>query len=192
MQGRLDEALAHYRRALQLEPDDPMAHSGLASILAARGQLDEALLHYERAIALDPKLVVAHNNLAQLLVGRGQFGQALAHYRELRWRSNPLLRRLIVTRAMSWLGKEGFTRRWHYRKAVEVSHQTPAMQCALAWLLAVCPDASVRNSEEALALATQANRLTGGQEPHVLDTLAAAYAAAGWFPEAVATVRKAT
>ena len=53
------------------------------------------------------------------------------------------------------------------------------------------PRGRVRNGAEAIELAQRADRLCAGKRPDVLDTLAAAYAEAGWFPEALATARKA-
>ena len=61
-----------------------------------------------------------------------------------------------------------------------------------AWILATNPNASVRDGAEAVALAQRAVELSGGQEPAILDTLAAAYAEAGRFPEAVEVARKAS
>ena len=60
-----------------------------------------------------------------------------------------------------------------------------------AWVLATNPNASVRNGTEAVELAQRAVKLSAGQEPAILGTLAAAYAEAGRFPEAVKTVRTA-
>ena len=57
----------------------------------------------------------------------------------------------------------------------------------LAWLLATCPDNSVRNGQKAVELAQQAVQLSNGRSPEILDTLAAAYAEAGRFHEAVET-----
>ena len=93
---------------------------------------------------------------------------------------------------MSWRPKVGSTRGCgHYRRALEIQPKDPMAGRSLAWLRATCSDASLRNGDEAVALAERANRLTGGKQPEVLDTLAAAYAEAGWFPEALATARKA-
>jgi len=55
----------------------------------------------------------------------------------------------------------------------------------IAWLKATCPDASVRNGRDAVAYATRACALTGYRAPMNLDTLAAAYAEAGDFTNAV-------
>ena len=61
----------------------------------------------------------------------------------------------------------------------------------LAWRLATCPEAELRNGDEAVTLAEQANKATEGQVPEILDTLAAAYAEAGRFDEAAEVARRA-
>jgi hypothetical protein len=58
------------------------------------------------------------------------------------------------------------------------------MSNALAWVLATCPDDSLRNGEEAVKLAEQACEATRFFDFAKLDTLAAAYAEAGRFDEA--------
>ncbi len=60
-----------------------------------------------------------------------------------------------------------------------------------AWMLATNPNASIRNGAEAVELAERAVQLSDGREPAIMGTLAAAYAEAGKFPEAVQTGRKA-
>ena len=60
-----------------------------------------------------------------------------------------------------------------------------------AWVLATNPNVSLRSGVEAVELALRAVQLTQGREPAILDTLAAAYAEAGRFPDALQTARKA-
>ena len=79
----------------------------------------------------------------------------------------------------------------HYRRAVALRYDFLEVVNNLAWVLATHPDPELVEPEEALRLARRAVALTGGQRPMVLDTLAAAYAAAGNFPEAVRVARKA-
>jgi Flp pilus assembly protein TadD len=55
----------------------------------------------------------------------------------------------------------------------------------LAWLLATSPDAAVRNGSDAVRFAEQACRLTNRTNPGLIGTLAAAYAEAGRFNDAV-------
>jgi cytochrome c-type biogenesis protein CcmH/NrfG len=61
----------------------------------------------------------------------------------------------------------------------------------LARILATSPDAQTRNGAEAVRLARRAADLTGHTNVQVLDSLAAAYAEAGRFPEAVQTAQDA-
>ena len=78
-----------------------------------------------------------------------------------------------------------------YQKALDLAPQHLPAYLGLAWLLATCPEASLRNGQKAVELAQQAERLGGGESPQVLDTLAAAYAEAGQFGKAVETARQA-
>ncbi len=64
--GRLDEAAAHYQKALEIKPDFAEAHYNLAALLTRRGQVDLAIAHYRKALQIKPDFVKAHNNLAWL------------------------------------------------------------------------------------------------------------------------------
>jgi tetratricopeptide (TPR) repeat protein len=61
----------------------------------------------------------------------------------------------------------------------------------LAWLLATTPAASLRNGPEAVEHAEKACRLTRYCVARLVGTLAAAYAEAGRFPEAIMTAERA-
>jgi tetratricopeptide (TPR) repeat protein len=78
-----------------------------------------------------------------------------------------------------------------FREALQIEPAAPGTQNNLAWLLATCPEPSLRNGHKAVELARQANGLTGGENPIILNTLAAAFAEAGQFLEAVETAQHA-
>jgi len=61
----------------------------------------------------------------------------------------------------------------------------------LAWVMATADDSNVKNPAAAVKFAEKACNLTGYKEPNFLDTLAAAYAAAGRFDQAVSAAEKA-
>jgi Flp pilus assembly protein TadD len=79
----------------------------------------------------------------------------------------------------------------HWRKAVLLKPNEVVYANQMAWVLATCPTDTIRNGSEAVDLALMAVRLSKGREPAILDTLAAAYAEAGRFSEAVDTVELA-
>jgi tetratricopeptide (TPR) repeat protein len=78
--GRIDEAVARYKRALAFNPHYAEAHNNLGVALAALGRMDGAVAHYERALVLKPDHVEAHNNLGVALAALGKMDGAVAHY----------------------------------------------------------------------------------------------------------------
>ena len=79
-EGRSDEALAHYRRAVQISPGYAPAYNNMASVLRAQGHIREAEASYERALALRPDYSDAHYNLANALLDEGRTDEAVAHF----------------------------------------------------------------------------------------------------------------
>jgi Flp pilus assembly protein TadD len=78
-----------------------------------------------------------------------------------------------------------------YRRALQVQPDLVEALNNLAWILATHPDAALRNGPEAVRLAERACRLTRDQQAFFVGTLAAAYAEAGRFTEAIAAAEKA-
>src|SRR5439155_1098352 len=65
--GLLDEAIAHYEKALEMNPADAEAHNNLGATLFANGHVDEAIAHYRKALAIKPDYADVSSNLAWLL-----------------------------------------------------------------------------------------------------------------------------
>jgi hypothetical protein len=78
-----------------------------------------------------------------------------------------------------------------YLGAIKASPTLAPAYNALAWHLATCPDDKVRDGGRTAQHATCVCEMTGWREPRYLDTLAAAYAEAGRFDEAVRSQRRA-
>ncbi|HUU96285.1 MAG TPA: tetratricopeptide repeat protein, partial [Phycisphaerae bacterium] len=127
------------------------------------------------------------NALAKL----GRFEQAIASLQEALWldpfhaqASNDL------AGALQAVGRDKEALQV-LRQALGGSPRDPRLVNRLAWLLATTNDDEVRDGERAIGLVQRAIELTGRPYPETLDTLAAAYAAAGRLEEAINTARQA-
>ena len=115
------------------------------------------MAHFQRAVQLNPNLANVHSDLGNLLLQKGRVNEALPHY----------------------------------EAALELQPGNAYFLNNLAWVLATCPNPEVRNGARAVELAQKAERLSGGNSSAIVGTLAAAYAEAGRFGEAVRTAERA-
>ena len=81
-QGKIDDAIAHYRLALQMQADSWDAEYNLSTALVAKGQVDEAILHCERAVGMRPTDPDAQVSLGNALFAKGRIDEAIAHYQK--------------------------------------------------------------------------------------------------------------
>jgi tetratricopeptide (TPR) repeat protein len=166
---RLDCAIRHYRKALELDPRNRDAFVNLVLQLTAGSEdvrdyglgigLAERyceLTHWKDA-ELCGTLAIAANNVAVELAGGGDAGHAI-HYYNLALKADP-------------------------------DYQAPLFNLAL--LLAACPDRRWRDAAKAVQLAERACALAERRDPNGLMILAAAYAEAGRAGKAVATNEEA-
>jgi len=80
-EGRLDEAIEHYHRALAVRADYAPAYSNMGTALRAKGQLPEAIATYQQALALRPDYPEAHYNLANAFLDQGKLDDAIDQFR---------------------------------------------------------------------------------------------------------------
>jgi len=193
--GRADEAEPHYREALRIAPGWPDIRVGWADLLVAQGRLGEALGRYEEELQRNPNetwdgaRIAGRYGLALLQAGR--FAEARdALERALAIHSGSAELHAGMALATSQLGDSPRAVR-HGREAL---HLDPALDSAannLAWILATSPDPRARNPEESIRIMERLLRETERPDPAHLDTLAAAYAAEGRFPDAIDTAAHA-
>lgn len=74
--GRLDEAIAAYRAALELDPDLALAWNGLSTAHRRRGELDQAIEAGRRLAELEPDDPLSHTNLSILYQSKGMIDEA--------------------------------------------------------------------------------------------------------------------
>ncbi len=189
--GRVPEAIGHYEQALQIRPDYADAHYNLGAVFWQTGKVPEAIGHYERALQLKPDYLEAHFNLAVALLAVGRAQEAARHLEQV-LQAKPDFAKghydLALALEQTGRGREAIG---HYERALEITPDASDVQNNLAWLLATLAPADGGDPARAVTLAERACEVAGNKVPAYLDTLAAAYAAAGRFNDAIATAQKA-
>ena len=183
-------ALEHYRRAAALPPPSVAFCADLGADFFKLCRYDEAIEQLEKVVLSTPRSADARNNLGAALAAGGRLGEATAEYRTaLGIDARHADAHYNLAAALATCGRldEAIGQ---FRDALRIDcHHVKALN-ALAWLRATHPDAAFRNGPEAVELARRAIE-TSGKTAELLDTLAAAYAETGMFPEAAATVGEA-
>jgi protein O-mannosyl-transferase len=189
--GNIDEALAEYRRAIEIRPDDADSHNNYGSALRRLNQFDQAENEYRRALSLHPQYLDARLNLGSLLLQRGRTAEAITNLETARrLQPNDAVTHVTLGLALMKNGQPGEAAA-ELNRALQLAPDEVSALNSLAWLLATAGVDSVRDGKRAVQLAERANALTGNNNPAILHTLAAAYAEAGRFDEAMQTARRA-
>ena len=183
-----------FTHALAVTKNNYLAHYNFASDLAKNGQTAQAIEHYNKAIQIKPYYTDAILGLGDVYAGKGDIDRAIELFQKT-LSLNPNAD--AAAHAHNNLGimyqeKGNLDKALsHLRKAVQLRPGSPIPANSLAWFLATCHELKNPNPNEAIGLARTACQLTEYQNPSYMDTLAAAYASAGRFSEAVETVQTA-
>jgi tetratricopeptide (TPR) repeat protein len=190
-EDRQPEALAEYRKAIDIEPNRFQARNNVANLLASMGLRDEAYRQYQEALRLNPGAAVTHINLATLLSEMGRFNDAMNEYKTaVQLDPDDPRPYYLMGKACLRVGQSAEALK-HFRDALQRDANDFETLTWLARVLAADENPAVRNGAEAISAAERAANLTGGGQPFVLDTLAMAYAEAGRFKDAQTTVERA-
>jgi tetratricopeptide (TPR) repeat protein len=80
--GQLDEAVEHFQKALEINPEYSEAYSNLGLAFYRKGRLDDAITNYQQALEITPKSFVTHGDLGNALFQEGRVADAVVQYRE--------------------------------------------------------------------------------------------------------------
>jgi tetratricopeptide (TPR) repeat protein len=189
--GQPEKAIADLSRAIELDPTFAEFWSNRGYACNRLGQYDRAVADCSRAIELDPKFAKAWLNRGAAYGHLGESDKAVADY------SRAI--ELNSKNAVVW-SHRGDTYRTlkqydkavaDYSRAIELNPQNGLIYNELAWLLADCTEAKVRNPARAVEAAKKAVELA----PNVGDywnTLGVAHYRAGEAKEAIAALKKST
>jgi len=185
------QASATLKQAETLAPDDARIYNDLAANFYAQGDLTNAIEQVRQALRINPSLVQGHYNLGAFLYQQGHPGEALPEF-ETALDLNPRFPsgEEALADVYGSLGKDSEALD-HWRKAIAQSPRSINALVGAVRILSSSRDSALRDGAEAVTLAEQANKLTSGSDPIVLDALGAAYAEAGQFAQALETANRA-
>jgi tetratricopeptide (TPR) repeat protein/mono/diheme cytochrome c family protein len=190
-EGRTVDAMRHLRESLRIAPGSAPALFSLGVALSMERRFGEAIAAYVEALEADPAYADAHANLGATLHLSGRFDEAVAHYRRaLQLAPENADVHSNLARVLGIQGQYAESAA-HFREALRQRPDSVSALLGLAWTLATAPDPAVRDAEAAIRAGERAAQMTGRRDPVALDSLGAAYAAAGRFAEAEAEARAA-
>jgi tetratricopeptide (TPR) repeat protein len=200
-QGRLEEAAQCLARYVGHEPQGTVgigrdstpgtAHYHLGRILGRQGKLPEAVGYLTKGAEVNPSHPGVRSLLGLFLAEQGKPAQALPNLRRaVELNPSDVEYRCNFAYALYSVGQTDAAAE-QYAESLRLNPDWPEAVNRAAWNLATSAAASERNGPAALRRAQQVCQATGYRNPEFLDTLAAAYAEAGNYDQAVATARKA-
>jgi tetratricopeptide (TPR) repeat protein len=98
--GKSDEAISHYRQALQIRPDYFDARNNLGAALARAGQLDEAIEQFNKVLDHDPDAAETETNLRLAMARRTRRDEAISSWRNL-LKADPANQQVLY--ALAWI-----------------------------------------------------------------------------------------
>jgi tetratricopeptide (TPR) repeat protein len=192
------DSITLFEHTINVTDENDVARYNLALVLEREGRRAEAIRLYEEAVAINPEYVSARLNLGAALAQEARFDEAVEQLEALlRQKPDDEMAHHNLANVLVELGRDDVAAD-HYRRAIALRPDWPQPLIGLTWVLASSPSERLRDGREAVRLGERARDLIRrggpaeiGQLAGCLDALAAAYAEAGRYPEAIRTAEEA-
>jgi len=188
--SQTEKASEYFQKAIELDPRSDEAFFQLGVILKSDGKLKESEQMFLKALEFHPNNPNVYNNLGVTLLEQQKFGQAVKYLQKaLENYPEHINARYNLAMSLWGLGKvpEAVGQ---YKQILEMKPDWATAANSLAWILATDKNEAIRNGKEAIGWALVACKGEGQENSEYLDTLAAAYAEAGRFEQAVRTAKE--
>jgi len=183
--GQYDLAIVYFDEAIDLDPTDARAYYNRGQAYVGKGEYEMAILDYTEVVRLDPTDGQAYNNRGAAYSRKGDYDRAIIDHAEA-IRLNPAHARARYNRGVAFGMKGDFQKAIaDYYEAARLDPTDPRPFNNMAWIWATSQRADLRNGQGAVEHATRACELTMWNNRITLGTLAAAYAEAGRFGDAI-------
>ncbi len=160
-QGRPVEAIEEYRKAIELNPDRAEFYNNLGNLLAAKGQTSEAIEQFQKALKVEPDSAKVRYNLANILTAQGRWDDAIEQYRQaLKEMPDSVHAHYQLGLLLQSRGRFSEAAA-QLQRVLALAPKHVLAHNNLAWLLATCPENSLRNGQKAVGLAQSAVELSG-------------------------------
>jgi Flp pilus assembly protein TadD len=180
-----------FSHAVEVTQDNYVAYNDLGLACDDRGRSTEAIECFSKAISIMPDFAEAHMNLGNVYGKLGRSAEAIDAYQQaIKFRPDYAEARYDLANEFRSQGRYDEAA-GQYSAALSFKPDWPDCMNNLALLISIYPQIKNRDTNEAVSLASRACQLTNYKDPVFLCTLAAAYASAGRFSEAVDTANKA-
>ena len=180
-----DKAIEDFTEAIRLDPKYAGAYSNRGAAWQSKGDYDKAIANYNEAIRLDPKDSVAYYNRGHAWQSKGDLDQSIKDY-STALQLDPKFAAAFCNRGYASENQGHYDDALaDYNEAIRLDPKYARAYNARAWIWATCSDARFRDGKQAVASATRACELDPPNAKNHIGTLAAAFAEAGDFENAV-------
>jgi len=191
--GDYDKAIGLFTKAIESgelsQENLSRAYYNRGNDWGKKGDYDKAISDYTMAIEINPKHTYAYHNRGNAWDEKGEYDKAISDFNKT-LELDPKSTYAYHNRGYSWKNKGDYDKAIaDYTKVLEIDPKNVYAYNSLAWLKATCPVDRYRDGKQAVELAEKAVELD--ETASRLNTLAAAYAEAGRFQDAIKTQEKA-
>ena len=183
-EGQYEKALSDYDKAILYDSKLVRAYTNRGLTYRVKGEYEKAIADYDFAIQIDPQFAVAYSNRGYAHHCKGEYDKAIADC-DRAIQIDPAYKTAYINRGRTHRTVGDYEKAMaDYSRLIDLDPKYASAYNNLAWILATCPQAALRNGRKAVEIAKKACELSEWKNPSPINTLALACAEAADFENA--------